>query len=182
MNEKITIKLADLTDSDTAYGNQEGREVYQKLLSVLDNHPSQNIFGISLAGIVRTDASFPRESVVSLAKSRKGEKGFYLQDFLSADLKDNWSYAANAKDQPIIIINDNGYEVLGGSLNSSTKDLLDFVMETRIVTTSMVATRFAVSAQNASSKLKKLYSLGLVLGSKQTAETGGVEFVYTAIQ
>ena len=36
--------------------------------------------------------------------------------------------------------------------------------------------------RNASAKLKKLLSLGLVLGTKQAAESGGVEFVYTAIQ
>lgn len=182
MNEKIVINLVDFIDGDSAYGNQEGRDVYQKILTELDKYPGNNIFGISLMGIVRTDASFPRESVVSLVKSRRGEKGFYLQDFISTDLRDNWAYAANAKEQPIIIISDDGYEVLGDLLNSSSKDLLDFVMESKKVTTSMVASKLDVSAQNASSKLKKLHSLGLVLGSKQPADSGGMEFVYTSIQ
>lgn len=181
MNENIIIKLSDFV-GDSAFGNKEGREVYQKLLDQLDNHPDKKIIGISLAGIKRTDASFPRESVVSLAKSRNGEKGFFLLDFTSRDLMDNWDYAAKAKDQTIIVIVDGGYELIGKSLNPGTKSLLDFVMDNGTVTTSTVAKSFDISAQNASAKLKKLLSVGLVLATKQAAESGGMEFVYTAIK
>ena len=51
----------------------------------------------------------------------------------------------------------------------------------KTVTTSRIAIELDVSAQNASAKLKKLLSMGLILGSKQTAESGGMEFIYTAI-
>ena len=108
MKENFIISLYDLIGDSSAFGNHEGREIYQKLLSALDEHPDKKIIGISLIGITRTDASFPRESVISLAKSRKGEKGFYLQDFASRDLMDNWDYAAKAKEQNMIICTDNG--------------------------------------------------------------------------
>ena len=181
MNENVIIKLFDFV-GDSAFGNKEGREVYQKLLDKLDEHPDKRIIGISLDGVSRTDASFPRESVVSLAKSRNGEKGFFLRGFVSRDLMDNWDYAAKAKDQTMIVVMDEGYELIGKALNQGSKDLLDFVMEHRIVTTSMVSKSFDISAQNASAKLKKLLSVGLVLATKRTAETGGMEFVYTAIK
>lgn len=181
MNENFIIKLSDIV-GDSAFGNKEGREVYQKLLDQLDKHPDKKIIGISLDGISRTDASFPRESVVSLAKSRIGEKGFYLLGFMSRDLMDNWDYAAKAKDQTMIVISDESYELIGKTLNPGSKDVLDFVMEYGTVTTSMVSKSFDISAQNASAKLKKLLSVGLVLATKQAAETGGMEFVYTAIK
>ena len=176
------LKLFDLVGSSTAFGNTEGREVYQKLLSELDSHPSTRVVGISLDGITRTDASFPRESVVSLAKSRSGEKGFYLQGFASSDLKDNWDYAAKAKGLSMIVITTDGYELIGNEISAGSRELLDLVMAEKTVTTSKVAEVLDVTAQNASAKLKKLLTLGLVLGTKQTAESGGMEFVYTAIQ
>ncbi len=182
MKENLVLKLYDLLESATAFGNTEGREVYQKLLSELDVHPANKIVGISLEGVTRTDASFPRESVVSLAKSRNGEKGFYLQDFSSRDLMDNWDYAAKAKGLSMIVLSSGGYELIGNEISAGSKELLDLVMQEGVVTTSKVAESMGVSAQNASAKLKKLHSLGLVLGSKQAAESGGMEFIYTAIK
>ena len=175
------LKLVDLVGSPTAFGNTEGRQVFQKLLTELDSHPGERVAGISLEGIERTDASFPRESVVSLAKSRCGEKGFFLQDFVSKDLMDNWDYAAKAKGFSMIVITADGYEIIGNEISVRSRELLDLIMDERSVTTSKVAKTLDVSAQNASAKLKKLLSLGLVLGTKQAAESGGMEFVYTAI-
>jgi len=59
MNENIILKLYDFV-GDSAFGNKEGREVYQKLLDKLDAHPDKKIIGISLDGITRTDASFAK--------------------------------------------------------------------------------------------------------------------------
>lgn len=182
MKQPLTIELYKLIDDESAFGNDQGRAIYQKILSILDQHPEQDIIEISLKGIKRTDASFPRESVISLAKNLKGDKGLYLKDFYSRDLMDNWAYAAIAKEQPIIVMTQDGYELLGTDVGTRRRELLDFIMEYGTVTTSKVAEKFDISAQNASAKLKKLSSMGLVLGSKQTAETGGVEFVYRAIK
>ncbi len=182
MEENTVLELYELIDGDSAFGNKEGREVYQKLLSELDNYPGRKVFGISLRGITMTDASFPRESVMSLVKSRIGEKGFYLQDFAYPDLMDNWDYAAKAKDQTIIVFVGNTYKLIGNEISQGSKDLLDFVIKSKTVTTSKVAKSFDISVQNASAKLKRLLSLGLILGTKREAKSGGVEFLYTAIQ
>jgi predicted transcriptional regulator len=75
-----------------------------------------------------------------------------------------------------------GYEIIGPPLTSGARAILDFVMNEGITTTSKVAEKFRLSAQNASAKLKKLFTQGVILGSKEAAETGGIEFVYRAIK
>lgn len=180
----MIISLSAVTEEkDFLSGNVLGKKVFQALQLLTDSHPEVAIFGISLKGILATDASFPRESVISLAKVLCGEKGFFLKDFVSDDLIDNWNYAAKAKNQAVIVLKGSkDYAVIGPELSTGNKELLDFVMKERVVTTSKVAKRFDVSAQNASAKMKKLHSMGLVLGSKETAESGGLEFVYQAIR
>lgn len=175
------ILLSEVVGSDHAFGNDEGSEAYVKIKKIVDGHPSCDVFAISLEGIRFTDASFPRESVISLAKALKGEKGFYLSNVQNRDLLDNWSYGATAKDHPLLVKNDSGYEVLGMKLSTTVKELLDFVIAKKTVTSSNVSKHFDISAQNASGRLKKLHATGLVLGQKEVAESGGLEFVYHSI-
>lgn len=66
-------------------------------------------------------------------------------------------------------------------LSATVKELLDFVIAKKIVTSSHVSKHFDISAQNASGRLKKLHATGLVLGQKEVAESGGLEFVYRSI-
>jgi hypothetical protein len=184
MKQKPTIiALSDIAGKkEFLSGNAFGKEVFQKLLRHIDSLPGAAVFAISLKGIKATDASFPRESVISLIKMFSGEKGFFLKDFASADLMDNWDYAAKAKNQAVIVrLKDEGFAVIGPPLSAGTKELFDFVMREGVVTTSKVAKKLKISPQNASAKMKKLHTMGLVLGSKETAETGGLEFVYRAI-
>ncbi len=178
----MLIQLRDYLEEPYAYGNDEGREVFSKLQGLIAKHPDEKVFGISLKGVEVTDASFPRESVISLAKMYKGEKGFYVCDVPSQDVLDNWSYAAQAKAQSVIIKKGKGYELIGPPVTDTSKALLDIVMKEGVVTTSLIADELKVSPQNASAKMKKLLDLGLVLASKEAAETGGLEFVFTAIK
>ncbi|MBL4568766.1 MAG: MarR family transcriptional regulator [Flavobacteriaceae bacterium] len=182
MEQNSKIRLFDLVGGDTAFGIEDGRRDFIKLQNAIDEHPNCDIFEISLDGIKRTDASYPRESVIQLTKSLRGEKAFYLTGFCRRDLQDNWDYAATAKDQNILVYSDNSYEVLGKDIGPKANELLNYIITNNDVTTSKIVEDFKVSAQNASARLKKLASLGLVLSSKQTAETGGYEFVYTAIK
>jgi hypothetical protein len=177
------IKLLDLLDGEnTAFGNAEGRAVFHKLADAADGLSDHNIIGISLAGMKRTDASFPRESIIAFAKSKRGEKGFYLIDTPNRDLYDNWDYAAKAKDQNLIVIEDDDYSVIGPSLNEGTTELLDYVFSHGRVTTAALSVDWDISPPNASAKLKKLYNQGLVLGRKESASSGGHEYVYKAIK
>jgi hypothetical protein len=179
----MKIILFDLAGSQPLLGKQVGKAVFQKLQDKVGAHPETTIFGISLKGITATDASFPRESVISLAKMLCGEKGFYLEDFGSDDLFDNWNYAAKAKSQSVIVRKSGPhFRLIGPDLPEGMSDLLDFVMKEEVTTTSQVAKKFNISTPNASAKMKRLHQMGLVLGTKESAETGGLEFVYTAIK
>jgi hypothetical protein len=177
-----TIVLRNFVSDDSPYGNDEGQAAYSKILKELNRHPQAKIVGISLKGIRRTDASFPRESIFSLAKAKRGEIGFYLKDAVDTDILDNWEYAARAKEQPLFVYDAKGWRILGFDLSDDMKKLFDFIIKSESVTTSVVAEKFKLTAPNASMKLKKLLNQGLLMGSKETAESGGLEYVFFAIK
>jgi len=179
MNQKsIIIKLLDFTSDDHPFGNVQGRETFRKLVDFIEAHPLQKVFGISLAGIEATDASFPRESVVSVAKQYRGEKWFFLMHFRSRDLVDNWSYAARAKEQPLIIWSDEEFEIIGPPMNSSAEELAKYVFKNGEVTASKVAAELGLTVPNASTRLKRLVDDGYLMRAEEIAPSGGIEFIY----
>ena len=185
MKQKILrLKLRDYTVRDDVHGNREGRAVYSALLQDIDNHQDFNLVEISLAGISRTDASFPRESVVSIAKQFRGDKGIYLTGISAEnrDLLDNWHYAALAKKQPITVWFSNDYQTLGPELSASMTEILSYVLTQSEITAANISTKFDITVPNASSKLKKLANDGYILRIERVASSGGMEFVYCPIK
>ncbi len=183
MNRKSeVIVLRDLTRTPHPFGNIEGKEVFRKLLDLVDQNPGTAVFGISLKGIEATDASFPRESVVSVAKQLRGERGFYLADLVNRDLIDNWSYAARAKEQPLVIWDKEAFEIIGPELNASTRELVEYVLSKKSVLASQAAGDLGLSVPNASTRLKNLVQQGFILRTEDIADTGGIEYHYTAIR
>lgn len=179
----MLVKLLELTErNDHPFGNVIGREVFKRLQRVVDAHPGTKSFEISLEGIVATDSSFPRESVIALAKQLRGEKWFYITHVSSLDVIDNWDYAAKAKQQSLILISDKETRVIGPDAKTSTKDLLDFVLSQNGVSTANVARAFDISVQNASTRLKRLVSDGLIMREEESSLTGGIEFLYSGPQ
>ncbi len=183
MNQKSAIvRLQDLTKSAHPFGNIEGKEVFRKLLDLVEQSPGTKVFGISLGGIEATDASFPRESVISVAKQLRGEKGFYLTDLFNRDLIDNWNYAAKAKEQPLVIWNNGDFEIIGPELNKSTRDLVEYVLSKGSVLASQVASDLGLSVPNASTRLKNLVLHGFIHRTEDVADSGGIEYRYSAIK
>ena len=179
MNQNpLILILRDFTSDDHPFGNVQGRESFRKLVDFVEANPLQKTFGISLKGIVATDASFPRESVVSLAKQYRGEKWFFLEGFCSRDLVDNWRYAAQAKEQPLIIWDGDDFEIIGPTVNSSTEELIRYVINNGAVTASRVAADLNLSIHNASTRLKRLVNEGYLMRSEEIAQSGGIEFIY----
>lgn len=184
MTVQSTIDLSKLADGETTLiGNDLGRKVFELLRTAIKSVPTGSNVEISLANVKATDASFPRESVVAVVKLFRGEVGFFLSGFRCQDLIDNWDYAAKAKEQAITVERGKGkYDVIGPELTGGAREVLDFALKEHIVTTAKVADKFGLSAPNASAKLKKLHQMGLLLGTKETAETGGLEYVYRAVR
>jgi hypothetical protein len=179
---KEVLNLRDFTNDDHPFGNVQGKETYRKLVDYIDNQPSVLVFGISLAGIVATDASFPRESVISVAQKYRENRGFYLEQVQNPDILDNWEYAAHAKKQPLVYWNKNKYRVLGPKLTSASSELVNYVLTKGAVLASQTAEDLGISVQNASTRLKKLVSEGYILRAEDVAESGGIEYVYQAIK
>lgn len=176
----MKVKLLELTENNNhPFGNVLGREVFKRLQNVVDSNPGCKSFEISLEGIVATDSSFPRESVIALAKQLCGEKYFFITDVSSTDLIDNWDYAAIAKQQSMIVVLAGEVRVIGPEAKSSTKALLDVVLGRNGVSTANVAKSLNISVQNASTRLKKLSSEGVIMRSEVSSPTGGIEFIYS---
>lgn len=183
MNQNpVVVRLREFTKNERPFGNIEGKLVFQKLSEFVEKYPDVEVFGISLEGIEVTDASFPRESVVSLAKQLRGEKGIFLTNLSNRDLIDNWNYAAEAKGQPLVIWNDSSFEIIGPELNKSARELIEYVLHKGSVLASQVASDLNISVQNASTRLKNLVSQGYLLRSEDVADSGGIEFKYSAIK
>jgi len=176
------VNLRRFTSSERPFGNVEGRSVFRQLAEFVQQHPDVAVVGISLADILATDASFPRESVVSLAKQLRGEKGIFIQDVSDRDLIDNWSYAARAREQPLVIWDGERFEIIGPEMSAATRELVDYVLKRGSVVASEVAGDLGLSVPNASTRLKNLVRDGYLLRTEDVAESGGIEFKYRAIK
>ena len=155
--------------------------MFSKLLKVVEANPETEIFRISLEGVRRTDASFPRESVVELARRYREHRGFCLVGVQDEDLLDNWDAAALKRDQPIIAWKDEKHRILGPQPSRGNKELLELVLSNRSVSASNAAKRLNLKLNNASTKLKQLLEQGFILRNEVAAPSGGVEFTYYRI-
>jgi hypothetical protein len=177
------VELRALTGTEFPYGNAKGREVFSRLNEIVSAHTNPTIFQISLVGIEGTDASFPRESVFAIARLYRDKHWFYLTDVRDRDLADNWKYAAQAQNQPLVIWrSESDFEVIGPEISPAAKELLNYVLDHGRVGTSQVAADLGISVPNASTRLKKLVSDGYLLRREDTADTGGVEYIYMPIR
>lgn len=183
MNEIARLRLADFIGGETeAWGNDHGREVFAQLLAEVEQHPGALVFEISLAGIRRTDASFPRESVVELARRFRKQFAFVVTDANDESLLFNWDAAAIKKEQPLFVkAADGSWTMLGPQLSSAKDRLLEYVMRNKKVRTAQVAADLSLKISNASTQLRDLWEMGYVLRREEVADTGGVEFVYLSV-
>lgn len=186
MNEKpATIRLRDFISGADAWGHEEGREVFLKLLRIVEANPETKIFHISVEGVKRTDSSFPRESVIELAKRFRGARGFYLTNMDSQDLFDNWDMAAIKKSQPLFVWENNGrnsYRIIGPRPSRGTKQVFEYVVSVSHATAVSCAKALGLKLTNVSSKLKSLCEQGFLLRRDETAPSGGIEYVYFPIK
>jgi hypothetical protein len=176
------VRLRELMTESDGWGVEEGREVYHKLLDRIETHPSALVFRISLAGVRRTDVSFPRESVVELAVRFRGQKGFSLWDVTDENLLENWDSACNKREQPLFVWSRKGWRLLGPQPTAGLKRPLEFLLEHETLTTAQVASHIQSSTSNASNKLRALSDSGYVLRIEETARSGGIEYVYHRIR
>ena len=178
----MKLKLRDFMDRDEGWGRSEGHSVYPRLIGFVEANPGHAVFQVALAGVTRVDISFASETVVELARRYRGSKGFCFNDLSDADMEENWDAAALKKVQPITVWAGSEPRILGLKPSQGTRDALSFAMASPTVRVAQfVEATPAMSAANASSKFKQLWEQGFLLRQESTAETGGVEFVYSRI-
>lgn len=175
--KKNTITFRDLMDSDDGWGREQGMKVHSKLISLIEQSSSV-MFQISMKNVRRIDASFPRESIMDIARRYKGEKGFCLTDISNPDLIDNLDAAALKKEIPMFIWNDDEYQLIGTEPKLGVKAVLEIALSKSSITAAEVAKELNLKLNNASMKLKQLVTEGYLVRQEEIAPSGGKEFYY----
>lgn len=183
MKQIAVLTLRDFLERSDAWGREEGREVYPKLLKALEQAPGAVLFRIDLSGVSRLDASFPRESFVALAKRYAGEKAFAISGAASTDLLENIDAAAHKLDMPMVIWDTQGsWSLIGPAPSPGLKPVFDVAMAEGEVTTAMLikAPHELGAANNVSNKLKQLTEAGYLVRREDSSVSGGKEYRYLA--
>ncbi len=178
----MQIRLRDITKRSDGWGHVLGRQVRDELQALIEDHPNEQIIRISLEGVKQTDITFPRTSVIELARSYRGKKGFCISHIEDPDLLENWDAAAHRQEQPITVCEPNGhYSIIGPEPSTGLRDMLHYVLSVPVAYTSEAANALGLRVPNASNKLKQLWSEGYILRREQSASSGGVEYEYIRI-
>jgi len=176
------IRLASLMGHQDGWGRAQGREVFRKLIDVVEAHAGAPVFRVSLAGVRRVDISFASETIVEVAKRYRGSKGFYLTELRDPDMAENWDAAARRADQPLMVEEGNGkLRLLGVEPSAGNSGALQFALERTSARAAEFAAAAEVSITNASTKFKQLWEQGFLLRRENLAPSGGVEFEYFRI-
>jgi hypothetical protein len=139
------------------------------------------VYRVSLDGVKRTDASFPRESVIELAKRFRGNKGFCLVDIADSDLLDNWDAAATKREQPMTVWRNGKPEIIGRKPTAGNEVVLNYVLTNGEATAAAIAKQLKLQLTNASTKLRQLEKDGFIMRREETSPTGGIEYSYFRI-
>lgn len=182
MNQIKTLPLRSFLRTSEAWGNDLGREVCSDLLRFVESNPGYAVFEVSLAGIRRTDASFPRESVAEIARRFKKQIGFFLSNISDPDLLDNWDAAALKKEQPLFVkFDEKSWKLLGPQVSAPKMQILEYVIQRHQARANQVAADLNLKINNASTQLKGLWESGYLLRREEVSGTGGLEFIYFSI-
>lgn len=169
-------------DSSEGWGRTQGREVYQRLIDVVESNSGVMVFKISMKGVRRVDISFASETVVEIARRYQGAKGFCLIDLADPDLIENWEAAAAKKGQPILLWDNGTAKVVGSEPSQGNREAFQFALERKEVRAAEFAeAKEGITIANASMKFKQLWEKGFLLRRESAAESGGIEFRYYRI-
>jgi hypothetical protein len=178
----MQIRLREYMEGPDAWGQIQGRQVHEQLLAHIQSCPAVDLIVISLDGVEHTDVSFPRESVVKLAKLYRGQRGVCLKYLSDPDLLENWDAAALRGEQPLFVWSeDKTHRIIGPQPSIGLRDMLMYVLSVPVAFTSEAASTLNLKVSNASNKLKQLWLDGYILRREQTASSGGIEYAYVRI-
>ncbi len=183
MNQGVgVLGLREIMDRPEGWGRSQGRDVYQRLLRLVEDHPGTSVFKVSMKGVERVDISFASETVVELARRYRGNKGFCLIDLTDPDLIENFDAAAAKKAQPLLVWQGKSGRVIGIEPTQGCREAFQFALQRPQARAAQFAeSKKDMSIANASMKFKQLWEQGFLLRQESTADSGGVEYVYQRI-
>lgn len=155
--------------------------MYQRLLDFIEGNSGTVVFQISMRDVQRVDISFASETIIELARRFRRTKGFCLVDLTDQDLIENIDAAGEKKEQPLLVWRGKSANLIGMKPSEGTREAFQFAMGRPQSRAAEFAVQKSISIANASMKFKQLWEEGFLLRRESTADTGGVEFLYSPI-
>jgi len=178
----MIIELFELTSNSCCYGSKNGRELYHKLLDIVESDKNNKNFTISFTNIDMVDSTFAKESVVEIIKKYLSKKSFSLKNIRNTDITENINCAANLLEQGVVVWNDEAYQILGPRISEASRAVIDIIFEAEEITTAQLSNKQKITLQNASTKIKKLFNQGYITRQESTLQTGGIHYLYKPIK
>lgn len=181
MNQaSATIKLVSLMDGPVAWGREDAKQIYPKLLEAIEKQSGADIIRISAEGIARTDASFARETIFAVAQRFKGSKVFCVVGLTNESLADNWDMAGQKMNIGVVWWASDQIRFLGPAPSQTLMELFELAAKCGNdgLSTAYASKRTGKELNNASTQLKQLSDKGYMVRREITAPSGGKEFRY----
>lgn len=181
VNETLAaLRLDDLLDTHDAWGREQGRDVFRRLVEAVERDSASNAFALSLQNVRHIDTSFASEAIVGLVQRYRGRKGFRLVAISDEDIIENIEAAATRMGQPVLADLPSGPQFLGPEPSAGLSNVLALALERGRLRATDVSARFPqVSITNASNKLKQLCDQGYLMRREESAASGGTEYAYS---
>ena len=174
--QPISITLKELAETDFIFGSTAGALVLDKLQK-LKIQPG-SVLEVDFSGMRVVDACFIRDSLAAYVKLNCENIGLFVSNLENVDVVENTAIGFKAKGLPMLMKSSDGSGTVIADYPASLRVLIRNVYSKAEITSRQLAIELDVSSPNASAKLKKLFSLGLLLGKKVQAESGGHEYLY----
>ena len=183
MNEiAVEVEMINLMHRPEGWGRSHGRDVYQKLIGFIEGHAGVMVYKIKMGYIKRVDISFASETVIEVARRFRGLKGFCFINLLDEDMIENWAAAAERKQQPLMVWNNDRCRIIGVLPSPGNQQAFEFALyRSRTTAADFALVNPGMSIANASNKYKQLWMQGFLLRRKEISDSGGLEFAYYRI-
>jgi hypothetical protein len=182
MNEiSQVVRLGRFLPQREGWGTLAGSQLRGKLAGHVAALPGEGVIKLSLVGIKRIDVAFAAEAIVGLVADHRGKRPICVVDLADPDLRTNLAAAAQQVKVPVMVWNGHNGDALGLRPGSALHQALVFALGRTAVRAAEFAEAAKVSISNASTRLYKLWTMGLLQRSKGSASSGGKEYVYRPV-
>lgn len=177
----MDIRLLNLVAGEThLFGSAFGREAYARLMSIVEENPTTDVFKIHLDGVAVACSVFVRESIAAVAKFYLGRRFLVIVN-QDSHVSSNWICGVGAQGLTLPYQSPGSVQYIGTNISSSNVALLEFIRKHGETGSAVLAKQFSISTHSASTRLKSLATSGLLLRRESISLSGGKEFFYKSV-